>query len=121
MSDPLAIATRYLDTWNETDPERRRRRLAEGWTDDARYVDPLMSGRGAAEIDGLIGAVHARFPEFRFAVVGAPNGHGDHVRFSWSLGPAGAAPPIEGSDVVALRDGKIANVIGFLDRVPAPA
>ena len=121
MSDPLAIATRYLDTWNETDPERRRRRLAEGWTDDARYVDPLMSGRGAAEIDGLIGAVHARFPGFRFAVVGAPNGHGDHARFSWSLGPAGAEPPIEGSDVVALRDDKIADVIGFLDRVPAPA
>ena len=48
MSDPLAIATRYLDTWNEIDPQRRRRRLAEGWTDDARYVDPLMSGSGAA-------------------------------------------------------------------------
>ena len=101
--------------------KRRARLLAETFTDDARYVDPLMSGRGAAQIDGLIGAVHARFPGFRFAVVGAPNGHGDHVRFSWSLGPAGAEPPIQGSDVVELRDGKIANVIGFLDRVPAGA
>jgi len=74
MSDPLAIACRYLDTWNETDAEQRRRRLAEGRTDDARYVDPLMSGSGAAEIDALIGAVHDRFPGFRFAVVGAPGG-----------------------------------------------
>ena len=121
MSDPLAIATRYLDTWNETDPQRRRRRLAEGWTDDARYVDPLMSGNGAAEIDGLIGAVQARFPGFRFAVAGTPDGHGEHVRLSWSLGPAGEEAPIAGSDVVALRDGKIAHVIGFLDRVPAAA
>ena len=121
MSDPLAIATRYLDTWNETDPQRRRRLVAETFSDDARYVDPLMNGSGAAQIDGLIGAVHARFPGFRFAVVGTPNGHGEHVRFSWSLGPSGAEPPIKGSDVVELRDGKIAKVVGFLDQVPAAA
>ena len=121
MPDPLAIASRYLDTWNETDPQRRRRLLAETFSDDARYVDPLMSGSGAAQIDGLIGAVHARFPGFRFAVLGTPNGHGDHVRFSWTLGPADADPPIKGSDVVELRDGRIANVIGFLDQVPAAA
>ena len=121
MSDPFAIATRYLDTWNEADPERRRRLLADTFSDDARYVDPLMRGGGAAEIDGLIGAVQARFPGFRFAVLGTPNGHGDHVRFSWSLGPADAEPPIKGSDVVELRHGKIANVIGFLDQVPAAA
>ena len=121
MSDPLAIATRYLDTWNETDPQRRRRLLAESWTDDARYVDPLMSGNCAVQIDGLIGAVQERFPGFRFTAVGTPNGHGEHVRFSWSLGPAGGEPPIKGSDVVELRQGRIANVIGFLDQVPAAA
>lgn len=121
MSDPASIARRYLDTWNETDPERRRRLFAEHWTEDARYVDPLMSGRGAAQIDGLIAAVHARFPQFRFAALGAPDGHGDHVRFSWALGPAGAEAPIKGSDVVELSQGKIARVIGFLDQVPAAA
>ncbi|HSC63703.1 MAG TPA: nuclear transport factor 2 family protein, partial [Caldimonas sp.] len=98
MSDPLAIASRYLATWNETDAQRRRRLLAETFTDDAGYVDPLMSGSGAAQLDGLIGGVHARFPGFRFAVLGTPDGHGDHVRFSWSLGPAGAEAPIKGSD-----------------------
>lgn len=119
MSNPATVAGRYLETWNETDGDRRRRLLAEGWTDDARYVDPLMSGVGAPQIDGLIAAVHERFPGFRFAMLGSPDGHGDHVRFSWSLGPAGGEPPIKGSDVVELQHGRIAKVIGFLDQVPA--
>ena len=119
MTDPASIARHYLDTWNETDPERRRGLLGDHWTGDARYVDPLMRGEGATQISGLIGAVHERFPGFRFALVGEPTGHGEHVRFSWSLGPAGAEPPIQGSDVVELRQGQIAQVIGFLDQVPA--
>ena len=121
MPDPTAVARQYLSAWNETDPDRRARLLRDGWTDDARYVDPLADADGLQAIDGLIAGAQARVPGFRFALVGAANGHGDHVRFSWSLGPAGAEPPIEGSDVVELRQGRIARVIGFLDRVPAAA
>jgi hypothetical protein len=80
-----------------------------------------MRGDGLEQIDALIAAVHARFPGFRFALANGADGHGDHVRFSWSLGPGGGDAPIAGSDVVELRDGRIARVIGFLDRVPAAA
>ena len=121
MSDPKSVATCYLDAWNEGDGDRRARLLREHWTDDARYVDPLMRGDGLQQIDALMAAVHERFPGFRFALANGADGHGDHVRFSWSLGPAGSEPPIAGSDVVELRDGRIARVIGFLDRVPATA
>lgn len=121
MTDPTTVATTYLRAWNETDTARRAALLRDGWSEDARYVDPLMSGRGAEQIGQLIGGVHERFPGFRFALLGEPNGHGDHVRFAWSLGPAGAEPPIKGSDVVELHEGRIARVIGFLDQVPATA
>ena len=40
------------------------------------------------------------------------------MRFRWTYGPAGGAPPIEGSDVLMIENGKIAKVIGFLDKVP---
>ncbi|MGE5115216.1 MAG: nuclear transport factor 2 family protein [Betaproteobacteria bacterium] len=121
MHDAAAIARTYVDTWNEPDEARRRSMLSRHWTEDASYVDPLMRGEGAAQISGLVGAVQQRFPGFRFALTGTPNGHGDVVRLSWSLGPAGAEPPIEGSDVVVLRDGRIRSVIGFIDRAPAAA
>jgi hypothetical protein len=119
MTDPTTVASTYLQLWNETDPARRAALLRQGWNDDARYVDPLADVQGTAQIDRLVGGVQERFAGFRFELLGAPSGHGDFVRFSWSLGPAGAEPPIKGSDVVEVRGERIARVIGFLDQVPA--
>ncbi|HUP08485.1 MAG TPA: nuclear transport factor 2 family protein [Caldimonas sp.] len=119
--NPQDVARTYIDTWNATDPARRTRLLQSGWNERARYVDPLMSGDGHEQIDRLVAGVHERFPGFRFALLGTPDGHGDHVRLAWSLGPEGAEPPIKGSDVIELREGRIARVIGFLDQVPATA
>ena len=96
MTDATTIARRYLQAWNETDPERRATLLRDTWDNEARYVDPLMSGEGLQQIDGLIGAVQQRFAGFTFALRGKPDGHGEHVR---ALGPAGVEAPIEGSDV----------------------
>ncbi|HEY2177155.1 MAG TPA: nuclear transport factor 2 family protein [Caulobacteraceae bacterium] len=121
MTDAKTIARDYIDLWNETDAKRRGSLMASQWTNEATYVDPLASVAGPDEIGAYIGGVHQRFPDFRFALLGEPDGHGDHVRFSWSLGPAGGEAPIEGSDVVTTSDGRIAAVIGFLDKVPQPA
>ncbi|MFC7551639.1 hypothetical protein ACFQU7_03955 [Pseudoroseomonas wenyumeiae] len=48
MHDPKAIAAAYLDAWNEADLARRQALLAEGWSEDARYADPLMQAEGAS-------------------------------------------------------------------------
>ncbi len=90
MTDPAALAARYLDTWNETDPARRRALLAETFTEGARYRDPLMAGEGHDGLDALIGAVQARFPGLRFRLAGRPDGYGDRLRFSWALAPRAA-------------------------------
>jgi hypothetical protein len=116
---PDTIAQRYIAAWNETDVGRRRALIAETWAEDATYVDPLMAGRGHAEVDALMGAVQQRFPGFRFALIGQPDGFGDKVRFSWGLGPGGAEPPIKGTDFVQVEDGRLKSVTGFLDQVPA--
>ena len=119
MTDPQNVAERYIALWNEADAGTRRELLAADWTEDATYVDPLMTGKGAAEIDGLVAGVKARFPSFAFKLIGKPDGHGDHVRFSWTLGPGDFVDaPIEGTDIVLLRGGRIQSVTGFLDRVP---
>lgn len=121
MSQAQDIAETYVAAWNEADPVRRLALLTQGWAEDAVYGDPLGRAAGHAEIAGLIGAVQARFPGFRFALKGPADGYGEAVRFSWVLGPDGAEPPIEGSDVVIVDDGRIARVIGFLDKVPQAA
>ena len=116
-SDAKTIASRYIDLWNERAPARRREILSQNWAKDARYVDPLMSGDGHDGVEALIAGVQQRFPDFRFALIGAPNGYGDQLRFSWGLGPEGADSPIKGTDFAVLKNGLIRSVTGFLDQV----
>ena len=119
MTDPRQIAERYIALWNEADTGTRRELFVQDWAADATYVDPLMAGSGTAEIDGLVAGVKARFPSFAFRLIGNPDGHGDHIRFSWTLGPGDFVDaPIEGTDIVLLREGRIQSVTGFLDRMP---
>ena len=121
MTDFNAIARSYIELWNERTPERRRDLLARHWTNDAIYIDPLMSGEGREGIDALISGVQQRFPDFRFSLIGPPNGFGDRLRFCWGLGPEGADSPIKGTDFAVIRDGKIQGITGFLDQVPSSA
>ncbi|KJC43355.1 nuclear transport factor 2 family protein [Bradyrhizobium sp. LTSP857] len=119
MTDPIAIARRYIDLWNERAQNRRRELLTENWTADASYVDPLMNGDGYDGVDALIAGVQQRFPAFKFKLIGEPNGYGDNVRFSWGLGPDGVDSPIKGTDFAVLKGGRIKSITGFLDQVPA--
>ena len=114
------MVERYLAAWNEKDAERRRRLVDALWTEDGSYTDPLADVRGRAEIDGLIGAVQQQFPGFVFTLGGSVDTHHDQARFTWHLGPAGAAePPVVGFDVAVLDGaGQIGSVYGFLDKVP---
>jgi hypothetical protein len=82
-----------------------------------------MSGSNLLEIEALIAAVQARFPGHSFTLKDGAEGHNGRVRFSWSLGDnnvPGKAAIAHGTDFVTLgSDGKIAEVIGFLDQVAA--
>lgn len=115
------VASHYIAFWNETDPFRRLGLLADHWTEEATYVDPIMRGKGHAEISALVGAVHAKFPGLVFSPIGSPDGYGHYIRFSWALGPAGGDDMIKGTDFVTVSGDRIETVIGFLDLVPAGA
>jgi hypothetical protein len=120
MSDYTTLAERYIAAWNEPDADARRRAVAELWTDDGRYVDPLVEVAGTDGIAATIGAVQQQFPGFVFRLAGPVDGHHEQLRFSWELGPAGQEAPIAGSDVaVTDGNGRLRTVLGFLDRVPS--
>lgn len=119
--DAHAIATGYIAVWNETDAARRAALIDASWTADARYVDPMAQASGHEQISALVGAVHQRYPGFRFHLLGKAEAHGDNLRFSWTLGPSGADDLIQGTDFAQLDAGKLRAVTGFLDRVPAGA
>ncbi|PWK65708.1 nuclear transport factor 2 family protein [Aminobacter sp. AP02] len=119
MTDHNAIAEAYIAAWNETDAGVRKARIEAAFTSGITYRDPIMQGDGHGGIDALIAGVHSQFPGFRFTLKGKADGFGDHVRFSWGLGPEGAEAVIEGSDFGIIENGRLGRVTGFLDKVPA--
>ena len=122
MTATPAHAHRYLAAWNETDPDARRTAIADLFADDVRYTDPLAEVEGREQLEAAIVAVQQQFPGFVFSLAGPVDAHHDQVRFTWHLGPEGQEAPIAGFDVAVVdAHGRIATVLGFLDRVPAPA
>jgi hypothetical protein len=119
MSDIKDLVDRYIAIWNDTDAASRRALIARTWTENARYVDPLMASDGHDGLDTMIAGVQQRFPVFRFSLLGKPDAHGEHLRFSWGLGPQGGEAVIKGTDFAVLQSGRLHAVTGFLDQVPA--
>ena len=119
--DAAKLVERYLDTWNETDPQARGSAVASIWAGDARYVDPLADVEGRDEISALIGAVQEQVPGHVFRLIdNAVDAHHNVVRFSWELVPASGGEALAiGFDVaVTDEDGRIGSVLGFLDKAP---
>ncbi|MFI6290798.1 nuclear transport factor 2 family protein [Nonomuraea sp. NPDC050790] len=122
MSDINELVQRYLAAWNQTGPEARRAELAEVFADDAVYTDPLVSVRGRDGLDATIAAVQGQFGGLVFSLGGPVDAHHDIARFTWHLGPEGGEPLAIGFDVAVIGgDGRITQVLGFLDKVPAGA
>lgn len=118
--DARRLVDRYLETWNETDPNARRSAVASLWAEEGRYVDPLASVCGHDQIAELIAAVQAQAPGHLFQLVNGVDAHHEVIRFGWELVPDSAGEPVAiGFDVaITAQDGRIASVIGFLDKAP---
>lgn len=116
MSDTTAVVNQYIAMWNEADPDQRRALVARVVTEDAIYVDPLMTGDGIDGISAMIGGAQAQYPGHRFTLVAGPDAHHDRVRFSWSIAPAGGEPIAVGTDFAQIADdGRMRSITGFLE------
>ena len=119
MGTATEIVDRYIAAWNEADDRRRQDLIAEVFTEDAQYVDPVVSSRGRKAIDGMIAAMQQRFAGLRFTRLGDVDAHNDRIRFRWALSPSSGESVVEGTDFgMIASDGRLAGVSGFLDKVP---
>jgi hypothetical protein len=119
MPDFTKLTEQYIATWNETDPSVRRALIDQLWSSGGRYIDPLADVTGPDQIDAVIAGAQAQFGGMTFRLAGAVDAHHDQARFTWELGPDGADAIVVGFDVAqADADGRLALVLGFLDKVP---
>jgi hypothetical protein len=119
MQDAQMLVTRYLETFNETDADRRQELLGALYAPDCTYTDPHVDLHGPEQIEAFIEQTHERFPGVRFALGGPIDAHHNQARFQWHAGPADTPDAFIGFDVIVAEDGRIQNVYGFMDAAPA--
>jgi len=113
----------YFAMWNETDPARRAQIIAATWTENARYVEPLMVVEGREDLNAGVMGMQAQFPGHTLRPTGQIDTHHDRVRWRWELiGPIGGEPLAAGTNVGELApDGRLRQVTGFFDHTDGVA
>ncbi len=114
------LLTRNLqDVFGENDPARRRAAIEEIFTEDCVFYDPTNGVyRGRDEIDRVAGAIRATHPDFRYQPITEPEELGNGGRIQWVSGRPGEAPDYAGTDFIIARDGRIAALYLFFDKLP---
>jgi hypothetical protein len=106
------------DVFGENDPERRRAAIDEIYNEDVVFYDPNKGVyRGHDEIDRIAGAIRATHPDFSYQPIAEPEEVGDGGRVQWVSGRPGDAPAYAGTDFIIARDGRIAAIYLFFDKL----
>jgi hypothetical protein len=105
------------DVFGENDPVRRRAAIDEIFTEDCVFYEPRGSYRGRDEIHRIAGVIKATHPDFRYQPIVPPEELGNGGRVQWVSGHPGEAPEYAGTDFIIARDGRIAAVYLFFDKL----
>jgi hypothetical protein len=120
MSDSISnlLIRNLRDVFGESDPARRRAAIEEIFTEDCVFYEPNGVHRGRDEIDRVAGAIRATHHDFRYQPIADPEELGNAGRVQWVEGRPGEAPSVAGTDFIIARDGRIAAVYLFFDKLP---
>lgn len=133
--DPNQVAARYVAIWNEADPERRRERVADLWSEDALHLlqppqeayesaqglqlAPLFQARGHDELGGRVTSAYEQFVatgQMSFRPQDDASRIGDAVKFRWEgVSPSGEVLAVGLELVLLAPDGRIQTDYQFIE------
>lgn len=117
-SIPILLRRNLLDVFGENDPACRRAVIDEIFIEDCVFYDPNKGiYRGRDEIDRIAGAIKATYPDFQYQPIAEPDVSGDGGRIQWVSGRPGEAPAYAGTDFIVTREGRIAALYLFFDKL----
>jgi len=105
------------EVFGENDVERRRAAIEELFTEDCVFYEPKGIYRGRDEINRIAGEIKATHPDFRYQPTREPEELGNGGRVPWVSGRPGEAPAYGGTDFIIARDGRIAALYLFFDKL----
>ena len=120
MNDYDELTDRYVAVWNETDPEQRRRRIRELWSEDGIECTKQRQTQGYAALEARITASHeknVRDAGYHFRSCRNADGHHGLVKFNWEmLQKSDGAIQATGFYILLLNNaGKIRTAWFFVD------
>jgi hypothetical protein len=118
LSTSTLLLRNLHDVFGENDPARRRATIDEIYTEDCVFYEPKGVHRGRDQIDRVAGMIKATHPDFRYQPIAAPEELGNSGRIQWVSGRPDEAPAYAGTDFIIARDGRIASVYLFFDKLP---
>jgi hypothetical protein len=137
MSEAEALADRYVGLWNEAEPERRRRMIAELFTEEGAYflqppqemreiaarpgigLTAGLEARGHAELEARAATVYEEFVDrggFELRRRDDADRVADLVKFRWEMVSADGSVAGVGLALLALAtDGRIRRDYQFIE------
>jgi hypothetical protein len=106
------------DVFGEDDAARRRAAIEEIFSEDCVFYEPRGVHRGRDEIDRVAGAIKATHPDFQYQPIVEPEELGNSGRIQWVSGRPGEVPAYAGTDFIIVRNGRIAALYLFFDKLP---
>ena len=106
------------EVFGERDVQKRRKAIAQLWTEDCVFIDHSSKTSGRDALDRAVVTLHERLPGYVSSELRPVNLLHESGRLAWSYGRPNQEP-IKGVDVVLVRDGRISLMLTFLDEVPA--
>ena len=112
------IKRNLYEVFGERDVNKRRKAIAELWTEDCVFIDHGGETRGRDALDRAVATLQDRLPGHVFSELRPVDLLHESGRLAWSYGRPNQQP-IKGVDVVLVRDGRISLMLTFLDEMPA--
>jgi hypothetical protein len=106
------------EVFGERNVNKRRKAIAQLWTEDCVFIDHSGKTRGRDALDRAVATLHDRLPGYVFSELRPVDLLHESGRLAWSYGRPNQEP-IKGVDVVLVRDGRISLMLTFLDEAPA--
>ena len=125
MTDINVFVDRYLNVWNESDPEKRRATIRELWQADARHLARTLEAVGHDGIETRVANAYQKWVKEKgniFRLRDGVDGHHDTIKLRWEMLPAGDRHK-KGGEVISIgfdflvlgSDGRIRTGYQFIE------
>lgn len=120
LSSPGELAERYIEVWNESDPQARRSAVKQIWSEDALCCTPVADYVGREAIEGRVAAAYDKWVQqqgFVFRPRGAADEHHGGLRVRWDMTPSAGGEPVSSGEQFLLLDddGQVRYDYQFMD------